>query len=233
MTQGTIGDLQNAVAAALQNGTNPSKKISSIPGLANTQISFPNPNGQKNSTMVVKSPLTTNTLAQYLPAMMDQLCTSAQVELTPRLNVSTASPEVLSVLMLAIPTSPTSSTQLLTQTDVQNLLAAQASLSPGDPATASGAWMATSGQLSLAKYQALLSFTTGTSSLYRIQAVGYYAGMENSTTGGTSPMNWPMARIEALVDTNLGFPRIVYMRDLTSLDNPRGFTMPLQQGAAP
>ena len=36
-------------------------------------------------------------------------------------------------------------------------------------------------------------------------------------------------RVEALIDTNMGFPRIVYMRDLTSLDSPRAFNLPLQQ----
>lgn len=228
ITKGSISDLQSAVQTAIGNGTSAKGKISSIPALANTQVSFPNPNGQKNSTIVVASPLTTATLPQYLPALMDQLTTSATVELNPRINVSTASQQVLSALLLALPNS---TSPMFTQSDVENLIAGQATLTPGDPATNSGAWMATTGQLTLAKYQALLNYTTGTSSLYRIQAVGYYAGSETYSSNGMNASNWPMARVEALVDTNLGYPRIVYIRDLTSLDTPRGFNLPLQSNA--
>jgi hypothetical protein len=48
--------------------------------------------------------------------------------------------------------------------------------------------------------------------VYRIQAVGYFdkAG--------------PVARVEAVIDTNAGKPRIVYWRDLTELG--KGFEIP-------
>jgi hypothetical protein len=116
-----------------------------------------------------------------------------------------------------------------TQSDADNVISAQSSLVAGDPANSSGAWLLTTGGLTAAKYQALSTYVTGTSMLYRVQAVGYYAGSEGNASNGTNASNWPMARVEALIDTNLGYTRIVYMRDLTSLDSPRGFTLPLQQ----
>ena len=47
--------------------------------------------------------------------------------------------------------------------------------------------------------------------VYRVQVVGYFDG------GG------PAARVEAVIDTNGGRPRIVYWRDLTELG--RGFDL--------
>jgi len=55
---------------------------------------------------------------------------------------------------------------------------------------------------------------TGRTMVYRVQAVGYFA------RGG------PVARVEAVIDTNQGAPRILYFRDLTDLDTPRGFEPP-------
>ena len=48
-------------------------------------------------------------------------------------------------------------------------------------------------------------YITARSQVYRVQVVGY---LDN---GG------PTARVEAVIDTNLGRPRIVYFRDLTEL----------------
>jgi hypothetical protein len=50
--------------------------------------------------------------------------------------------------------------------------------------------------------------------VYRVHAIGYITG------GG------PVSRVEAVIDTNLGLPRIIYFRDLGDLDNPRGFPHP-------
>jgi hypothetical protein len=222
--QGAISDLETAVNNSLQNSssTPKPKPIASIADLANTQVLFPDPTGQKGDMVMVASPLTTSTMAQYLPNLLDQVTLlgkggSVQVELTPRINVSTASTQVLSML------------PVLTPTDVSSLVSAQAGLMAGDPANTSGAWMVTTGGLSLSKYQAISKYVTGTSMLYRVQAVGYYSGIETSGSNGTNATNWPMARVEALIDTNMGFPRIVYIRDLTSLDSPRAFNLPLQQ----
>jgi hypothetical protein len=54
-------------------------------------------------------------------------------------------------------------------------------------------------------------YLTGSTMVYRVQAVGY------TDRGG------PVARFEAVIDTNQGAPRFLHIRDLSDLDNPRGF----------
>ena len=61
----------------------------------------------------------------------------------------------------------------------------------------------------------LEKYITARTQVYRVQAVGYFDG------GG------PTARVEAVIDTNLGRPRIVSWRDLTELG--KGFDLPAQQ----
>jgi hypothetical protein len=48
-------------------------------------------------------------------------------------------------------------------------------------------------------------YITTAAQVYRVQSVGYFDG------GG------PTVRIEAVIDTNAGRPRIVYWRELTEL----------------
>jgi hypothetical protein len=63
----------------------------------------------------------------------------------------------------------------------------------------------TQGQITAAKLMTMQSYITGRTQVYRIQAVGYF------DKGG------PIARVEAVVDTNGGNPLILYYRDLTDL----------------
>jgi len=59
--------------------------------------------------------------------------------------------------------------------------------------------------------KALEPFITTRSQVYRIQSVGYFDG------------EGPTVRIEAVIDTNNGRPRILMRRDLTELG--KGFDM--------
>ena len=54
-------------------------------------------------------------------------------------------------------------------------------------------------------------YITARTQVYRVQALGYFDG------GG------PTARIEAVIDTNAGRPRIISWRDLTELG--KGFDL--------
>jgi hypothetical protein len=219
VTQGSISDLSSLVQTSLQSSSSGGKPITNlITSLMNTQIMTSTGTGKDKKMIVIKSPLTTSTMSQYLPELMDQVTTTAKVEMTPRINAATASQQVLSML------------PGLTSSDVTSLVSAQQGLVAGDPANYTGAWMITKGGLSVQKFAAISQYVTGTSMLYRVQALGYYSGTETQQqTGanGTNVSNWPMARMEALIDTNLGYPRIVYLRDLSTLDTPRGFTLPL------
>ncbi len=201
---GTIDELIAEVEASLQNASSSGKTIPSVLGLANSQINLPvkrAADGTQTQT-IVYSPLNdTTTLTNLLPTLMDKLTTTSNVELSPRIDVATAPAQVLQ----SIPG--------LTLSDVDTIVAAQSGLTPGDPATTSGAWLVTAANLPIAKYQLIQKYVTGSSMVYRIHAVAYFTG------GG------PMVRMEAVVDTNLGAPRILSLRDLTAIDNPRGFPM--------
>ena len=92
------------------------------------------------------------------------------------------------------------------------IVAARAGLDPTDPAATTGAFMVTAGGLSPAKFAALAPYVTGKTMVYRVHSVGYFG------KGG------PAARVEAVIDTNGGTPRILYYRDVTDLG--KGFDLP-------
>jgi type II secretory pathway component PulK len=199
---GTADQLRAAVQQSLSNGDQPKGKISSVMGLYNTQVTLPKPQNQQAApTVVVNSPLNDPTkMATLLPLLLDLTTTSTNPELPPRVNVNTAPPEVLAALPGLQPT------------DVDAILAARGSQDPADPATTTGAWLVTQANLPAATFQNLQKYVTGRTMTYRVQSVGYFG------TGG------PVARVEAVIDTNQGHPRIVYFRDLTELGN--GFDLP-------
>jgi hypothetical protein len=199
---GTADQLRAAVQQSLANGDQPQGKISSVMGLYNTQVTLPKPQGQQNApTVVVNSPLNDPTkMTTLLPLVLDLTTTNANPELPPRVNVNTAPPEVLAALPGLQPT------------DVDAILAARGTQDPADPATTTGAWLVTQANLSASTFQNLQKYVTGRTMTYRVQSVGYFG------SGG------PVARVEAVIDTNQGHPRILYFRDLTELGN--GFDLP-------
>jgi hypothetical protein len=200
---GSLTDLAVAVSNSIKAGQIPSRRISSIMALNNTQVTLPRPPGAPSDSpqLVVQSPLNTAAgRATALPLLLEYCTTRQNYEITPRLNVNVAAPEVLAGL------------PGLTQPDVDQILAVRGTQTPGDPATLTGAWLVTQGNLSMTKFNAIERYVTGRSMTYRIQSLGYFG------SGG------PVARVEAVVDTNLGHPRFVYFRDLTDLG--RGFDLP-------
>jgi type II secretory pathway component PulK len=135
-------------------------------------------------------------LAQLLPILLDKCTTRKETEISPRLNVNTAS-------LAALATLPG-----LTETDVEAIQGVRPP--PGDaswtdPNFQTPAWLLTEAKLSPTKLQALERYVTTQTEVYRIQAIGYFM------QGG------PMARVEAIVDTNGGNPRIISFRDLSTL----------------
>jgi DNA uptake protein ComE-like DNA-binding protein len=146
---------------------------------------------------VYNSPLADpSKLAQLLPVLLDKCTTRKDAELPARINVNTAPAAVLATL------------PGLADTDVQMIQSRRPP--PGDPSWSdptfqTPAWLLTEAQLSPAKLQALERYVTATTAVYRVQSIGYF-----QTAG-------PIARIEAVIDTNDGKPRIVYWRDLSQL----------------
>jgi hypothetical protein len=203
-------DLISAVEESLKDPLLLSPRtVSSLMDLINTRVTLPNTGSSgafgvgERETIVINSPLNDpNRRNEILPALLDKVCTREAVEIIPRLNVTTAPREVL----LGLPG--------LEETDVDAMISARDGLYPDDPATSSGAWLLTSGGLTPEKFKALERYVTGTSMIYRLEAHGYLAGGS------------PLVRVEAVIDINLGSPRILYYRELTDLDQPRAFQPP-------
>lgn len=205
---GSMQDLNVAVTTALAATTPPRLKqqVKSMSSLFSGTVTLPKVTGAPANapTVTVATPLgTPANMATMLPALVEFTTTrdpSTDYDMTPRINAMTAPPEVL----LGLPG--------LTQTEVDAIVAARAGLDPTDPAATTGAFMVTAGGLSPTKFAALAPYVTGKTMVYRVHSVGYFG------KGG------PAARVEAVIDTNGGTPRILYYRDVTDLG--KGFDLP-------
>ncbi len=205
---GSMQDLNAAVTTALAASTPPRLKqqVKSVGSLFSGTVTLPKVTGAPANapTVTVATPLgTPANMATMLPALLEATTTrdpATDFDMTPRINAMTAPPEVL----LGLPG--------LVQADVDAIVAARAGLDPTDPATTTGAFMVTAGGLSPAKFAALAPYVTGKTMVYRVHSVGYFG------KGG------PAARVEAVIDTNGGTPRVLYYRDVTDLG--KGFDLP-------
>jgi type II secretory pathway component PulK len=136
-----------------------------------------------------------------LPLLLDEVTTVKGAERPARVNVNTA-PQVV---LAALPT--------LSDTDVQAIVDHRPNPSDPDapdPIFNTPAWLITEANFTPQKVQALDQYITARSQVYRVQSLGYFAG-------------GPVSRIEAVIDTNAGRPRVIYWRDLTELG--RGFNL--------
>ena len=184
----------------LTQPANQPSSISSMFSLVNATVTIPGTNGQPATSYA--SPLNnSSTLQTTLPMMLDQLTTQGLSEIPARLNINTASQTILAAL------------PGLSPADVQTIVAQRPTYIGGgaaDPSYSTTAWLMTQGNMTASTMQGLDRYVSASSQVYRVQAVGYFAG------GG------PTARVEAVVDTNAGMPRLMYWRDLTELG--KGYT---------
>jgi Type II secretion system (T2SS), protein K len=197
---GSISDLTKAVNDEITKGTQPRQRVSSVFSLVNAQIQItipsPNPMG-KSRTVTVASPLKDQaTQRTMLPKLLDKTTTSAQTDSPGRVNVNTAPREVL----LALPG--------LTEANVDLMMSLRPTYTNGQGADANFdniAWMLIDAQVSATVMQSLERYITARTQVYRIQSIGYFeeAG--------------PIARVEAIIDTNQGKPRVMFYRDLGDL----------------
>jgi type II secretory pathway component PulK len=172
-------------------------KISSLYDLVNATVSVPVGSGRNQRTVSYPSPLqNASQQQQLLPTLLDETTIYSTAELPPRINVNTASQVVLTTL------------PGLTANDVQAILTNRPQVSdntPPDPSYQTPAWLITKASFSISKMKTLEKYITARTQVYRVQSLGYSAG------GG------PVARVEAVIDTNLGRPRILAWRDLSEL----------------
>lgn len=203
----TTEQLAAAVQEKLASAQSSGKRIKSVMDLVGTQITLPRPQGAKQTDPDYVAPSPLNDPAkvnQLLPALLDKVTTRQAIEMVPRINVNTAPREVLAGLS-------NNGQPVLSDSEVESLVAQRASQAPTDPATTTGAWLVTANVLSASRYKQVEKYFTGGTMVYRVQAIGY------TDRGG------PVARFEAVIDTNQGAPRFLYVRDLSDIENPRGF----------
>jgi hypothetical protein len=194
-----MGQLQTARSNTTARGK--MTKISSPFDLINSSVSVPTGSGRTATTVTYPSPLNDQgQVRQLLPLLLDKTTTTQNTDLAPRVNVNTAPQVVLTAL---------EQVSGLGDGDVSTILATRPPLSSSgsapDPIFQTPAWLITEANLDPNVVKKLGNYITARSFVYRVQSVGYFDG------GG------PVARVEAVVDTNLGRPRIVYWRSMTDL----------------
>ncbi len=176
-----------------------STKLKSVFDLVNTQVSISktDPTTRKKTTLLYPCPL--NNLdgqRELLPKLFESSTLFEETEIPARININTAPPEVLATL------------PELTDTDLQNILAARPKTSAADSPSEiyqTPAWLLTEANLRIDLLRKLDKYVTTRSQVFRVQVVGYF------------DEKGPSARVEAVIDVNAGRPRIVAWRDLSEL----------------
>ncbi len=204
ITASSVGNVQSG-------GSGSGQTISSLYALVNAQVTIPG-SGQGQPSATYASPMSdSGSIAQYLPMILDKLTTKKTANLPARININTAPSAVLSAL------AP-NGTPLLDAATVQSIMATRPSTSTSDapdPIFQTPAWLITQASVPVATVQSLDQYITARSQVFRVQSLGHF------DAGG------PTARVEAVIDTNAGRPRILYYRDLTGLG--KGFNLPAPQ----
>lgn len=164
--------------------------------------------GGNQKTVIYTSPIKRSdraTLGQVMSILLDKFTTTASLELPPRVNINTAPADVIRIL------------PRMTEADAQKILENRPNAG-SDPSLSSVystiAWLVTLTDFNPTTMQQLEPYITARSQVYRVQSVGYD---EN---------NGPAVRIEAVIDTNYGRPRILYWRDISELGKGFSFSMP-------
>lgn len=203
------GRVQNVSATAITrqdlqlNLLNGGNNVPSLFELVGTSIQLPAANPQQPARRIACPLNDTAQQRELLPKVLDRLTTNADQDMPARVNVNTAPRAVL----LALPG--------LTETEAESIVSSRpdpSSLIAPDPIYQTTAWLLTEANLKIETMRTLDRFVTARTQVYRVQVLGHFEG------GG------PSVRVEAVIDTNRGRPRVVYWRDLSELG--RGFTLP-------
>jgi hypothetical protein len=181
------------------------RRIRSLWDLVNSTVQTSVGTGREAKTVAFPSPLSDPAAqSELLPILLDKCTTSNRTDLRPRVNAMTAPRTVLAAIQLA---------SGVPEGDIEAILSNRpAPGDAGDLRYRTAAWLVTDARLPIDTVKKLDAYLTGRTQVYRVQSLGYHE------KGG------PTARVEAVIDTNLGRPRIVYWRDLSELG--RGFEVP-------
>ncbi|MFL5328031.1 MAG: general secretion pathway protein GspK [Gemmataceae bacterium] len=209
------GDMSAEVQTVLKQSSPPSKPLSSQFDLYSTitltyQENTGNNRNRQARTFTKRYPSPLSADDQLLVTLLDKTSTSSATELPVAINVLTAPKAVLSCL-----TALGNANSALSDTDVDSIISSRpvpGTYDPGDPKYQTIAWLKTDIKLSNEQLKVLQTYIASRTQTYRVQSLGYF------DQGG------PVTRVEAVIDTNNGSPRIIYFRDLTPLG--RGFNVP-------
>ncbi|MFM7150369.1 MAG: hypothetical protein ACKO23_11045, partial [Gemmataceae bacterium] len=176
------------------------KNIASLWDLDNSSVTVTVGTGRTQKKITYPSPLKDQTQQRdLLPKLLNYCTTNNKLELTPRVNINTAPEAVVTSLK---------DVASLTDEVIQNILTKRPTLGSSSAAEEiyrTPAWLLTEAGLSISACKKMETFATTQSMVYRFQSMGSFE------QGG------PTARFEAVVDTNLGRPRIVFLRDISEL----------------
>ena len=138
-------------------------------------------------------------VAEEWPLVLQTLSTSADPSIPGRININTASREVL----LSVPG--------LEETTVDSILAVRSpSGSSGQAIFDTSGWLLAENLVELSEMRELDRYLTGGGDVYRVQSVGFF------DAGGVS------VRLDAVLDATELPPRLLFQRDLTHLG--RGYS---------
>jgi hypothetical protein len=199
--QASAQDISTKVQALLKDTNYKAPAgLSSVFQLLTANVTFQTGTGRNMKTVQVTNPLSDKSQqSTVLATLLDKTTTSSAKEFPGRVNVLTASETVLNAFV---------GIGGLTSTDVQSILQSRPDPTQGTPTDTvyqSLAWLIVDANLTATKVQALETYFTSRSTVYRVQSIGYF------DNGG------PYARVEAVIDTTNGYPRIVMWRDLSEL----------------
>ncbi len=180
------------------------QNLQSLWDLVDARVIKTEAQGGNQRTIIYNSPIkrsNRDALGQVMTILLDKYTTNESMELPPRVNINTASADVIRIL------------PRITEADAQKILDNRPSMN-SDPSLSSIystiTWLVTLADFNPTTMQQLEPFITARSQVYRVQCVGYYE------------LNGPTVRIEAVIDTNYGRPRLLYWRDISELG--KGFS---------
>lgn len=202
----------NESTLGISGGRRRTRQLSSLFALVDTAIAVPSGGGRGRppTYQYYASPLNDpETLTLLMPLLWDKVTTTQDTDLPARININTAPPAVLATLPGLIKEDETVDEEALeailsTRPDITSEEAP-------DVIFETPTWLLSEAGLDVNQMRTLERFITTRTQVYRVQVIGYF------DAGG------PASRLEAIIDTNRGRPRVVYWRDLTELG--RGFNL--------
>jgi DNA uptake protein ComE-like DNA-binding protein len=166
--------------------------IVSVIELIDARVPVPSASGKE--TITVASPFTSarDQMRQYLPKLLEDVALDGAPLQIGRVNINTAHSAVLA----AIPG--------IDRALVEQIVTARENQATGD--RSQPGWLLTDGLVDVAKLRMLLPYITCGSDVHRAEIVGFFDGPG------------PVARREVVIDATRPPARLVYWKDLRSLD---------------